>query len=131
MSSFGFQDEDPKNNLDVIMEKAEEEEKISPNRICKKAAKDLDPNGADLNFDSEETRMMKELNGDDTLKMLGTIGQMNTKQLTDILFVEQNPEDRKFNINDIKGDCEVDPETGKVANAKKDSFGNLPDKEGR
>lgn len=48
------------------------------------------------------------------MKMLGTIGQMNTIEFNQMLYVEPTPEDRKFNVNDIKSNIEVDPVSGKI-----------------
>ena len=55
---------------------------------------------------------------------------MNTKDFNKLLYVEQLPEDWKFNLNDIKGGVELDPLTGKVMTELRDEKGNLVDSEG-
>jgi len=64
------------------------------------------------------------------MKMLGTIGQMNTWDFNKLLYVDVVPEDRKFNMNDIKCDIEVDLLSGKILEEIRDLDGNLIDKEG-
>ncbi len=68
---------------------------------------------------------------DDTMKLLGTIGQMETKELTKILYVEQTTSDRKFNLNDVRGNIEIDQKSDLAIDPKKDAFGNLLDWDGK
>ena len=56
---------------------------------------------------------------------------MDTHELTNILYVEQSAENRKFNINDIKGNIDLNPLTGEILDPKKDGFGNLIDQDGK
>jgi len=80
--------------------------------------------------EQDEIESPKKKTLDDTMKMLGTIGKMNTKDFNQLIYIEQAPEDWKFNINDIKGGVEVDPETGIITEEIRDDNGNLIDKEG-
>ena len=64
------------------------------------------------------------------MKMLGTIGQMNTIEFNQMLYVEPTPEDRKFNVNDIKSNIEVDPVSGKIKEEIYNEEGQLVDFEG-
>lgn len=64
------------------------------------------------------------------MTLLGTIGKLNNQELTNMLYVEQSIEDRKFNLNDIMGNVDIDGGSGKILNKKRDSFGNYIDRDG-
>ena len=48
---------------------------------------------------------------------------MNTIEFNKMIYDEVNVEDRKFNINDVKANVEIDSKTGKVINPTLDENG--------
>lgn len=85
----------------------------------------------DLSKDIENVKGKTMLG--ETINMLGSMARMPSDELEKILLKEPQADERSFNANDIRGNIERDPTTGKPLPEalKQDAFGNYIDKDGK